>query len=233
MTEARAFSTEAAVHWYLPLMHELATRIDLVARACDGQLNLSPPFAHEYAYLQFRRICELMALGCLQLHGDLPAAQTQSAKKEWSAERIMRLLQKDHPHSFPQCVAREKTADGWKINANTKPNALSLAEFKTLYAECGEVLHRGTIRRLESTGPLALSDYQKVIAWQAKIVDLMNEHLVGRASGTSLYVVSLRTEPGFPECSVFTLNSTGGMDVATIKMNIQSAGPNDSHDEPR
>ena len=29
---------------------------DLVARACDGKLNLTPPYAREFAYLQFRRI---------------------------------------------------------------------------------------------------------------------------------------------------------------------------------
>ncbi len=65
------FTVEQAVRSYLPLMHELAIRIDLVAEACDGRLNLSPPYAREYAYLQFRRMCELIALGCLQLHGDL------------------------------------------------------------------------------------------------------------------------------------------------------------------
>jgi hypothetical protein len=70
------FTTDASVHRYLPLMHELAIRIDLVAHACDGKLNLNPPYAREYAYLQFRRMCELIALGCLLLHGDLPAAQT-------------------------------------------------------------------------------------------------------------------------------------------------------------
>ena len=67
MTQANGFSAERAVQRYLPLMHEVAIRIDLVAHACEGRLNLTPPYAREYAYLQFRRICELVALGCLQL----------------------------------------------------------------------------------------------------------------------------------------------------------------------
>lgn len=54
------FSTEEAVQKYLPLMHELAIRIGLVQQAFDGNLNLSPPYAREYAYLQFRRMCELI-----------------------------------------------------------------------------------------------------------------------------------------------------------------------------
>lgn len=216
------FSTDAAVQRYLPLMHELATRIDLVAHACDGKLNLTPPYAREYTYLQFRRMCELIALGSLLLHGDLPSTQTQSARKEWNAEKIMRILHKSHPHSFPQSVIREKTSTGWNIKANSKPNALTLDEFKKLYSECGEVLHRGTIRSLEEAGDITNEDYQKVIDWQRKIVDLMNEHLIGRATGNSFYIISLRTESGFPECSIFTLNKSGGMDVAIRKMNISN-----------
>lgn len=216
------FTTDAAIQRYLPLMHELAIRIELVAHACDGNLNLTPPYAREYAYLQFRRMCELIALGCLLLHGDLPATQTQSTKKEWNAEKIMKILHKNHPHSFPQSVIREKTKEGWRIQANSKPDALTRKEFKKLYSECGEVLHRGTIRSLEATGGITKEDYEKVIYWQKKIVDLMNEHLIGRATGNSFYIISLRTESGFPECSIFTLNDSGGMDVATRKMNIKS-----------
>lgn len=226
MESHEKFSTEDAVQRYLPLMHELAIRIDLVAEACDGRLNLSPPYAREYAYLQFRRMCELIALGCLQLHGDLPQAQTKAAKKEWHADKIMHLLHRSYPHSFPQSVIREKTASGWSIQANAKPNALTLQEFRSLYSECGEVLHRGTIRSLEASEPLTEADYQKIIHWQSKIVDLMNEHLIGRANGTGLYVVSLRTESGFPECSVFSKNGFAEMDVATHKMNIIHPQPN-------
>jgi hypothetical protein len=62
------FSTDEAIKSYLPLMHELANRLDLVAHVCDGKLDLSPPFAREFAYFQFRRMCEIIALGCLLLH---------------------------------------------------------------------------------------------------------------------------------------------------------------------
>jgi hypothetical protein len=115
---------------------------------------------------------------------------------------------------------REKTPEGWHINANCKPNALTLGEFKKLYSECGEVLHRGTIRTLEASGKLTTEYYQKVIDWQRKIVDLMNEHVVGRSGGRSLYMISLRTDSGFPECSVLTFNDAGGVDVINRKLTI-------------
>jgi hypothetical protein len=219
-TENSPFAEKDAIGRYLPLMHELAMRIELVARACDGHLGVPLPFAREYIYLQFRHICELIALGCLQLHGDLPSAQTQSVKKAWNAEKIMRLLHKNHPHCFPQCVERTKTEEGWSIKANGKPNAMTFEEFKALYSECGEALHRGTIRSIQAAGPLAQADFQALVTWQSKIVDLMNEHLVGRASGSSFYLISLRTGSGYPECSVFTKSGEGGMHVSSHKMEI-------------
>ncbi|MBK8816414.1 MAG: hypothetical protein IPN42_13340 [Methylococcaceae bacterium] len=214
------FSTKEAVEKYLPLMHELAIRIELVAQAFDGRLNLTPPYAREYAYFQFRRMCELIALGCLQLHGDLPDAQTKSTKKEWNAERIMNLLHRIHPYSFPQSLIRIKTIDGWNIQGNSNPNALTLSEFKTLYAECGHVLHRGTIRTVESSRDFKQGDYQKAVDWQSKIVDLMNEHLISRSNGKGMYMISMRTESGYPECSILDIVNPGELQVQTINLNV-------------
>jgi hypothetical protein len=215
------FAEETAVRGYLRLMHELAIRVDLVAQACSGALNLSPPYAREYCYLQFRRICELLALGCLQLHGDLPVARSSAATKEWNAERIMRLLQKNHPHSFPQSLTRTKTSDGWRLEANSKPNALTLTEFNALYSKCGQVLHRGTIRTIEGEGGIGKPEYDEVIHWSRKVVDLLNEHVVARANSRGLYHISLRTEAGGPACSIFSSFSEGTVNVATYNLEVR------------
>jgi len=63
MNDNEDFSREKAMKQYLILVHEIGMRIDLVIKACNGALNLTPPFAREYAYLQFISICELIALG--------------------------------------------------------------------------------------------------------------------------------------------------------------------------
>jgi hypothetical protein len=223
----KAFSTSEAVGRYLALMHELATRVELVARICDGHLDLPLPFAREFVYLQFRHICELIALGCLQLHGDIPETQTQAAKSEWNADKMMKLLQRSYAHSFPQCVERSQTAVGTSIKANGKPNALTYSDFKKLYGECGDALHRGTIRSIQTSRHLTQADYDAMVAWQGKIVDLMNEHLVGRANGTGIYLISLRTDSGYPECSILTKNGEAKMDVSNFKMKIGDAGYED------
>lgn len=223
MIEETEFSTDEAIREYLPLMHELVIRIELVAHACEGRLNLSPPYAREYAYLQFRYMCELMALGCLQLHGDLPLAQKKDTEKAWNAEKIMKMLHGDYQHSFPQSVIRESTSEGnHSVKCNSKPNALTLEDFKKLYIECGEVLHRGTIRSIKASFLNSEHDYQRILDWQSKIVDLMNEHMVGRANGAGFYLVSLKTTSGYPECSIFTTNGAGGFDVAIRRMEVKN-----------
>ena len=134
----------------------------------------------------------------------------------------MSLLHRSHPHSFPQSIIREKTSKGWHIKANSKPNALTREEFKSLYSECGLVLHRGTIRTLQTSDNFNEKDYQKVIEWQSKIVDLMNEHLIDRANGDGYYIISLRTDSGYPECSTFKLGKPGEVTVAIQKMNVSN-----------
>ncbi len=215
------FDEPHAVHNYLKLMHEVVLRLDLVSHACNGRLSLTPPYALEYCYLQYRRICELLALGCLQLHGDLPIARSSTAAKEWNAEKIMSLLHRNHPHAFPQCVISTKAPDGWSYAANSKPNALTLKDFKALYNKCGHVLHRGTIRSIETEKPLQVSDYDQVIHWSHKIVDLLNQHFVSRSDGHGLYFVSLKTESGGPACSVLTGFIEGSVAVATYNLEVQ------------
>lgn len=111
MSSPSAVPPDDILRRYLLLAHEIAIRIDLVSDACRGLLNMTPPYAREYCFFQFRRICELMALGSLLLHGDLPGAQTKKAKKEWHAQWLMDLLHRHHPHAFPQSVTIEKK--GW------------------------------------------------------------------------------------------------------------------------
>ena len=216
----REFDESRAVKGYLKLMHEIVVRLELVAQACTGNLNLTPPYAFEYCYLQYRRICELLALGCLQLHGDIEATQTTSATKEWNAKKIMSLLHRNHPHAFPQCATQTKVGEIWSINANSKPNAMTFADFKTLYNTCGQVLHRGTIRSIESEKPLDKSDYDRLMLWSHKIVDLLNQHIIGRSSGKELYFTSLKTESGGPACSVFCYFSDGSVSVRPYNLQV-------------
>lgn len=220
MNDKQDFSREEAIKRYLILINEVGIRIDLVMKACNSELNLTPPFAREYAYLQFRRICELLALGCLLLHGDLPKARTKKAKREWNAEKIMKLLCANHAHAFPQSVRMRKEGKVWNMKGNCKPNAMTWKEFEKLYTECNSVLHRGSIRTLEQTSRFDEATYKRVVSWQGKLVALLNEHLVVAANGRQCYYISLRTREGTPQCQFLTFTESGELHVLSRKLVI-------------
>ena len=207
MSSPKDFPSDDILERYLHLAREIVIRIDLVAAACDGRLNMTPPYAREYCYLQYRRICELIALGCLLLHGDLPNVQSQKIKKEWNAHDIMKVLVRSHNHAFPQSVIVEREGKVLNYRANSKPNALTLDDFNNLYAECGKVLHRGTIKSLEDGEPIKKEDYDKIIEWSHKICNLLNQHVIARSSGRSMYLITLRTKEGGPSIEVLDFNN--------------------------
>jgi hypothetical protein len=91
------------------------------------------------------------------------------------------------------------------------------------YNECGHILHRGSIRSLEAEEILTTEVYEKVLDWQSKLVDIMSEHFIGRAGGKGWYIISLRTESGYPECSIFFPNGSGGVEVTTRNMKVLHA----------
>lgn len=132
----------------------------------------------------------------------------------------MDLLHRSHPHAFPQALTIEKKDGKTRFISNSKPNALTLKEFKALYNECGEILHRGTIKSLEESNTISKNDYDKVIQWSHKIVDLLNQHLIARPGGRSMYLVSLRSEKGAPAISILNFDETGGVEVIERHINL-------------
>ena len=58
---------------YTVLMGEVKLRHACLARLMRGETGLEPPFIREFCFLQFRMICETIALGCLVAHGDIEA----------------------------------------------------------------------------------------------------------------------------------------------------------------
>jgi|SRR5882724_2304781 len=53
----------------------------------------------EFCYLQLRMLCELIAVGCLVVHGDVEG--TKGLCKVWAADKVMKRLEKLHPDFYP------------------------------------------------------------------------------------------------------------------------------------
>jgi hypothetical protein len=69
----------ASVASYCGLMEELKARHAVVSKvlidARESQFVLTPYVLGELCFLQLRMMCELIALGCLLVHGDVPGRE--------------------------------------------------------------------------------------------------------------------------------------------------------------
>src|SRR5258706_5208731 len=97
---------------YASLMEEVKLREASAWKVIRGELDLPPPLGREYCFLQVRMMIETMALGCLVVHGDIPATQSNKFLGAYSADQIMKMLEFLHPGFYPEPVHMTTTALG-------------------------------------------------------------------------------------------------------------------------
>jgi hypothetical protein len=87
---------------YCAIMEEIKLRHGCVIALMERDAPIEHIFRREFCFLQFRMICELIALGCLVAHGDIKATQTREMVRSlWSAKDIIEKLERLHPDFFP------------------------------------------------------------------------------------------------------------------------------------
>lgn len=161
---------------YLLLMEELKRKRNLVADIVAQKYPLPIGISLELRYLQLRMICELIALGCLAAHGDIPATRSGKMQKAWSPGTILPELEKLHWNFYPIPGKQIKLPDGKiRIDKVTTPY-LTTDELLKLYAECGDRLHRGSMRTIDR--PFSPHDFNKIAEWDKKITTLLSHHQI-------------------------------------------------------
>ncbi len=156
---------------YMILMQEIRDRHAVMAGILDNTTRL-PEFAkNEICYIQLRMTCELIALGCLVAHGDIPQTRSAKISAMWNAEQIMGALSALHPDFFPrpEPVARIGPPLPLQFAPMTKRG---LAD---LYAESGRVLHRGAMLTLDRPTP---GGRDRIVAWMTRLTGLLSQHRI-------------------------------------------------------
>lgn len=180
---------------YASLMEEIKLREASALQVIQGQLALPAPLGHEYCYLQIRMIIETIALGCLVMHGDIPATQSNKFQKEFSADAIMKMLDPLHPGFYPQTVHMTTT-----VNAEGKryhhieflPDDLVPRNVLVkYYARCGDVLHRGSVKKLHKTGNADTADLHEAKGILSCIRKMLEQHLIAMFSPDVKFVCIL------------------------------------------
>ena len=196
---------QIAINNYTLLMEEVRGRHESVVFALTTD-KLPFHVVRELCFLQYRMICELIAFGALVVHGDIEAANTERMKNAYAADFIMKALEKQHEHFFPQPLQE----NSWKPGEHGV-GPLQGKEFLTkedaikLYSRCGDVLHRGTFNKISKQKKLEQSDYDELQTINTKIVNLLNFHCVFLSDNKNIVMCMLKNpDTGRVQCAIAT-----------------------------
>jgi hypothetical protein len=161
---------------YLLLMEELKRRRDIIADVLTSKFNLPQGTAIELCYLQLRMICELIALGCLAAHGDIPATRSGKMRKAYAPNTILAELERLHSQFYPVPGKQVLSSSGTPIDVlSIETGYLTKDDLLSLWARCGDRLHRGSMKNIDR--PFVV-DFNVIREWDTKIVTLLRHHQI-------------------------------------------------------
>ena len=178
-----------AQHLYVSMLEEVKVRIDCINIALNGNTNLPERGAIEFCYLQIRMLCELIALGCLVVHGDIE--QTRSLHKTWAADEIVKRLGDLHPDFYPHPVRITFPNPGHVHIEKVESGFLTKDDLIKLVGLSGNILHRGSLKTLVPPNRLLSTGFQGVRDWGQRIVTLIEQHRIGLLGGNAHFVCAL------------------------------------------
>lgn len=199
---------EAAQELYRSIMEEVMIRAYSINSATRAPTGLPQPLIREYCYLQLRMLCELIALGCLVAHGDI--TKTKYFQKAYKADDILQRLERLHPDFYPYPFKATfgppsaKDPKGSLLMEDIDADYLKKDELIELYAKCGSVLHKGSLRRLLkiNTTPEA-EPYREISFWGQKLLNLLTAHRISRVGNRFHFLAFLNlAAPGSDQGTV-------------------------------
>jgi len=136
---------QEAMSVYANVMEETKARLASINTVTNVDLPIPIVLVREYCFLQLRMVCELIALGCLLVHGDITQTQLPSFRKVYKADEIVRRLGRLHRNFYP-LPKRPHFSPGKVELTDFDGEFLRKEELSFLYGWCGDVLHKGNLR---------------------------------------------------------------------------------------
>jgi hypothetical protein len=161
---------------YVLLMEELKRRRNIIADVLASKINLPQGIAIELCYLQLRMICELIALGCLAAHGDIPATRSGKMRNAYAPNTILTELERLHPQFYPVPGKQVLSSSGVPTDVlPIRTGHLTKDDLLSLWARCGDRLHRGSMKNFDR--PFVV-DFNEIREWDEKILTLLGHHQI-------------------------------------------------------
>ena len=191
-----------ALETYQALMIEAKARALSIHTLVNDQRGIPSPLAREYGFLQIRMLCEIIGLGCLVAHGDLVDKSPAKLRKTYAPGEIIAALDRLHDDFFPVPIHPEKTATGWHMAEYRGGPYLKKSEIAKLWAKCGEILHRGDLKRvLKKQNPVQNTFLDLNDAGQ-KILNLLSQHRIITVDGKLAFIAFLQDDAAGGEVRV-------------------------------
>lgn len=128
----------------------------------------------EIVCLQLRKSLELVAFASLSANRALYMKVRSDVEKAWSANRILKTLQRVHPDFYPRPIrlGREDEA-GVKHFEDVKDSFLTRDDYVVIYDKCSQVIHAWNPHR---TGPKHVDFDISLDAWLGRLEKLLELH---------------------------------------------------------
>lgn len=196
---------EVILRTYTNLMDEARKRLSWIDHIISGKAGLDPVIAKECAYSQIRLTCELVALGCLVAHGDIPETKTPKLQKLWSAPTIISELGKLHPDFFPNPRTLKLVRPGqWHFD-HVAHDYLTKDRLLELYGRAGDALHRGHLKNILSGASVPTPDLVGVKSDFDALLGLLLIHEMSLSNGDR-FVCQLNNADGKVQALLATRN---------------------------
>jgi hypothetical protein len=164
---------------YRNLLVEIKYRIEVIDQVLDKNINMRQrqKIAKELCFLQLRMICEIIAIGCLVVHGSISSLRSD-LYKSYKADWIIKELEKIHPKFYPVSLeVKDDEEGGMATWVHRTGGYLTRAELSQLWGKhAGKNLHRGYAKNiLQKERPI---DFAEIKKWRDKIVILLTKHII-------------------------------------------------------
>lgn len=196
---------QKAIATYLAIMEEVKDRSRVLNAIYQNEALFPNTIVREICYLQFRCLCELVALACLVAHGDV--SNTKKIRDTWEANKIIAEMSKLKPLFYPQpCESRSGGIVGLPhINHLTKDDLIKL------WGISGDVLHRTPLSQYVDPSPTRRpKDFSDVVAWGEKIAALLDVHWITLTETRGMLVSLTEGKGGKARASTFDFSLTEG-----------------------
>ena len=189
---------------YADLMNEARWRLQALNKAIEDRDNWAPKLLNEFCYLQFRMLCEQIALACLVAHGDVTK---KSVQKAWQPSVIIAELEKINADFFPKGIIIHVEGNSVQLEDRVEPQ-LTKSELIKLWHISGDNLHRGNAKKLFANfGKPVVVDLAPLISYTNKLVALLDQHIISSADKSRCLLVALSHHQANFECLVSVAES--------------------------